>query len=93
MSGAIALFVKTPGLSPVKTRLAVKLGTDAAEAFHLASAQAVKAVATAASQLADIQCYYAVAEAQAVHHADWQDLPCLWQISSGNNPGPVRRAG
>ena len=39
MSGAIAVFVKTPGLSPVKTRLAAKLGKATAEAFHLASAQ------------------------------------------------------
>ncbi len=80
MSGAIAVFVKTPGLSPVKTRLAVKLGQQSAEAFHLASAQAVSSVV---QQLSDIQAYYAVAEQSALNHNYWQALPCLWQGEGG----------
>ena len=79
MKGAIAVFVKTPGLSPVKTRLAVKLGQDAAEAFHFASARAVAAVVQAAGSTALFRCYYAVAEQSALNHDYWQDLPCLWQ--------------
>ena len=83
MSGAIAVFVKTPGLSPVKTRLAVKLGQENAEAFHLASSRSVSSVAQALSQLDDIKSYYAVAEESALAHDYWQDLPCLWQGEGG----------
>ncbi|NOR70576.1 MAG: DUF2064 domain-containing protein [Methylomarinum sp.] len=83
MSGAIAVFVKTPGLSPVKTRLAVKLGQENAEAFHLASSRSVSSVVQALSQLDDITSYYAVAEESALTHDYWQDLPCLWQGEGG----------
>lgn len=79
MSGAIALFVKTPGLSPVKTRLSASIGKETAEAFHLAAAQSVAAVMQELSTLADVQSYYAVAEQAALNHSDWQDLPCVWQ--------------
>ncbi len=82
-TGAIAIFVKTPGLSPVKTRLAVKLGQENAEAFHLASSQAVSAVVQAWSSLENLQSYYAVAEEQALTHKFWQDLPCVWQGEGG----------
>lgn len=83
MSGAIAVFVKTPGLSPVKTRLAASLGTEAAEAFHLASSQSVSSVAQSLSQQADIKSYYAVAEESALNHSHWDDLPCEWQGEGG----------
>ncbi len=83
MSGAIAVFVKTPGISPVKTRLAAKLGKETAEAFHLASARSVSSVVQELSQLDDIQSYYAVAEKTALKHVFWQDLPCLWQGGEG----------
>ncbi|HCO24225.1 MAG TPA: hypothetical protein DIT97_14715, partial [Gimesia maris] len=42
--GAIAVFVKTPGYSPLKTRLAQSVGTVQAEQFHILSAKAVAAV-------------------------------------------------
>lgn len=83
MSGAIAVFVKTPGLSPVKTRLAATLGTETAEAFHLASSQSVSSVAQSLSEHADIQGYYAVAEESALNHSYWEDMPCLWQGEGG----------
>ena len=41
--GGAAIWVKTPGLSPVKTRLAASIGVEAAERFHLLSALAVAA--------------------------------------------------
>lgn len=83
MGGAIAVFVKTPGLSPVKTRLAVSLGREAAEAFHLASTRAVVAAVQAASKVDVLQSYYAVAEQSAMQHSDWQDLPRVWQGKGG----------
>jgi rSAM/selenodomain-associated transferase 1 len=83
MSGAIAIFVKTPGLSPVKTRLAAKLGQHTAEAFHLASARAVENVAQETSKVDDIHSYFAVAEKSAMQHSIWQTLPCVWQGDGG----------
>lgn len=83
MSGAIAIFVKTPGLSPVKTRLAAKLGQDSAEQFHLAASRAVTEVAQAVCEEADVEAYYAVAELEAINHPYWRDLTCLWQGEGG----------
>lgn len=83
MRGAIAIFVKTPGLSPVKTRLAAELGRNAAERFHLLAARAVKQASQSASSSVDLQVFYAVAEQDAVQHGHWQDLPCLWQDDGG----------
>ncbi len=83
MKGAIAIFVKTPGFSPVKTRLAASLGQENAEAFHLAAARSVASVVQELSKLADIKGYYAVAEETALKHRYWQDLPCLWQGEGG----------
>ncbi len=83
MSGAIAVFVKTPGLSPVKTRLAATLSQKIAEIFHLASARSVASVIKELSKQADIKSYYAVAEKVAESHTYWQDLPCIWQGEGG----------
>lgn len=83
MRGAIAVFVKTPGLSPVKTRLASALGKEKAEAFHLLAAKAVQGVLQAVSQLTQVQGYYAVAEPSALNHRYWQELPCVWQGEGG----------
>ncbi len=83
MSGAIAVFVKTPGLSPVKARLAATLGQKNAEAFHLAASRSVASVVQSLSQKTDIQSYYAVAEKSALTHSYWEDLPCLWQGEGG----------
>ena len=83
MSGAVAIFVKTPGLSPVKTRLAATLGKDIAERFHLASARSVSSVTQILSRTVDIKGYYAVAEQLAIDHNGWEDLPCIWQGEGG----------
>ncbi len=83
MSGALAIFVKTPGLSPVKTRLAATLGQMSAENFHLAAAQSVTAVAKDLMRQCSLQGYYAVAESHGLHHCYWQSLPCLWQGEGG----------
>ncbi len=42
MSSAIAIFVKTPSLSPVKTRLAATIGEEKAIEFYLMSLRAVE---------------------------------------------------
>lgn len=83
MSGAIAIFVKTPGLSPVKTRLAHFLGKKMAEVFHLASAAAVREVVQKTCNQENVQGYYAVAEQTGLKHSYWQDFPCVWQGEGG----------
>lgn len=72
---AAAIFVKTPGHSPVKTRLAAHIGTSPAERLHLACARAVAAVLRQCASR--ITGYYAVAEPDA--HARWPGLPVVAQ--------------
>lgn len=83
MSGALAVFVKTPGFSPVKTRLARQLGVEQAEAFHLISARAVESIALDLEQQTDVVSYFAVAEQQALENDYWQALPTVWQGEGG----------
>lgn len=83
MTGAIAIFVKTPGLSPVKTRLAAKLGQKNAETFHIRAAQAITEVVQELGKRLPVCSYYAVAEHEALVHYYWQDLPCHWQGEGG----------
>jgi len=83
MRGAIAIFVKTPGLSPVKTRLSIILGKQHAEAFHLSSSQATVSVIKSLSEQENVESYYAVAEESALNHPAWQDMPCIWQGEGG----------
>ena len=69
---AVAIFVKTPGLSPIKTRLAATIGVSLAEHWHQLAAQAVAEIAQAAS-IGPV--YWAVAEAEGVDYPLWQGLP------------------
>ncbi len=76
----IAIFVKTPGHSSLKTRLAAGIGRDAAERFHLLSAQAVAAVArNASNQLPGSTSHWAVAETTALDDPNWASLPRIGQ--------------
>ena len=79
MSCGVAIFVKTPSLSPVKSRLWPGLGRRCSEALYLLSAESVASVAQSAQQRADVQPYWAVAEAAAMHSDAWVDLPHLAQ--------------
>lgn len=79
MNGGLAIFVKTPGHSPVKTRLARHIGQLKAEAFHLAAAEAVASVAVRAGRAAGFIAHWAVAEREAMLGNAWKDLPCLFQ--------------
>lgn len=83
MKGALAIFVKTPTLSPVKTRLAKSLGVQLAEDFHIKAAKSVMSVAKQLGEQVAINGYYAVAEQSALTHSLWQDLPTCWQGEGG----------
>lgn len=79
MSPAIAIFVKTPGLSPIKTRLGRDVGLRIAEDWHRRAAACV-GISAAASGL---PAYWAVAEADGLQHPLWQGLPRIAQGDGG----------
>lgn len=72
--GAIAVFVKTPGYSPLKTRLAQSVGTARAEQFHILSSKAVEAVVHAVVQQNAVTPYWAVAETEAMQDTLWSQF-------------------
>ena len=68
----IAVFAKTPGLSPVKTRLAEVIGIDKAEDIYKHCIDSVEQV------LIDVQgvdICWALAEKEAAAHAFWHNRP------------------
>lgn len=81
MSGGLAIFVKTPGLSPIKTRLATTRGTAFAEHWHRLAAAAVASVVQRYVERSGWQAYWAVAEAEGL--ASWAGFPCLLQPEGG----------
>lgn len=84
MTTAVAIFVKTPGYSPVKTRLAKTIGAKAAAEFHLLAAAAVAETAGAAHDRdGSLQPFWAVAECDAMEAPPWRTLPRLWQGEGG----------
>lgn len=95
MKGGLAIFVKTPGVSPLKTRLAAGMGTDSERWYRLA-VDAVKSVALAARDKAGISAYWAIAELEAMQNTLWQSLPRLAQTDDvqaglGERMGRVMR--
>lgn len=74
---ALAIFVKTPGLSPIKTRLAAGIGLRAAGLFHRLAAAATAEVVGACSPA--LTPYWAVAEDDAATRDYWSGFPRLWQ--------------
>lgn len=79
MTPALAIFVKTPGLSPVKTRLAATVGTAAAVRFHTLAAAATAAVARRCQ--AHLVPYWAVAEAGPEAREAWPEFA---QVEQGD---------
>lgn len=71
----VAIFVKTPGLSPIKTRLAEGLGRARAESLYRDSVDCVRE-AVDGSGLPRV---WAVAEAEAFDRPPWDDAPCQLQ--------------
>lgn len=83
MSAALAVFVKTPGHSSIKTRLAAGIGQTSAERWYRQSAQATLAVVEEFANAAQGSAYWAVAEAAALSDPAWADLPCIAQPQGG----------
>lgn len=83
MSVGLAIFVKTPGHSPIKTRLAATQGSAFAEACHRRAAAAVAAVCSRAEAEGLLHAHWAVAENVAAARAQWTGLPVLGQGEGG----------
>lgn len=74
MSCAVAIFVKTPELSAVKSRLWPDIGRSEAERLHRASAAAVCSVVLLACKQSAISGYWALAESAQLSAAHWPGL-------------------
>lgn len=84
MSCALAIWVKTPGLSPIKTRLAAGIGAERAFAVYAACVAATAAVAGRAQRIErDLEPCWAVAEAAALDAPPWQGMPRIAQGPGG----------
>lgn len=78
---AVALLVKTPGHSPVKTRLAEGIGARNAQIFHRLSALAMaESLSACARRFPDrLSPYWAVAEDSPEAIAEWAGFPIVRQ--------------
>lgn len=84
-NGAIALFVETPGLSPIKATLATSIGTENCEEFYRQSL----AVTTSTLQYANqelqalgypqLDIFWAPVETDPTVSTQWTDFPVLSQ--------------
>lgn len=70
MRVAIAIFVKTPGISPLKTRLAATLGRDKAENFYRLSLNSIE------STLKELPLipFWAVGETEGLNDSLWNNF-------------------
>ena len=92
MNGGIALFVKTPGLSPVKTRLAARVGRAQAEAMFVACAEATCEVLQHFAQLSGVAGFWAIAEHDDEAAAWWRARGALGVIQQGEGRLGARMA-
>lgn len=81
-SVAFVVFVKTPGLSPVKTRLAKGIGKESAEEFYKLSVCCVEEIGEQLTNKIDdvkLDVLWAVAEANGLASAPGPKQNCLFQ--------------
>ncbi len=85
MEVAVACFVKTLGLSPVKTRLAAGIGRERADQVYKICVEFMREAMTTAesTQGLTLRPYWAVAEEEGIKHIVWSDLPLIWQGEGG----------
>lgn len=80
---ALAIFVKTPGLSTIKTRLAADIGSARALEFYGLAIEAIQAVAVAAEGRLGLTAYWAIAEEEGLQHPMWSRLKRIGQGTGG----------
>ncbi len=72
---AVAVFAKTPGVTPAKTRLAKYIGTDLAEEFYLYCLEAVSMLFWSSSY----DMYWAINEETELKNPFWSGKKCICQ--------------
>lgn len=76
----VAVFVKTPELSPVKTRLGAQIGQSRAVRFYELSCSVIDAnLQSIYEEDSNIFPYWAVAEEEGMTSERWSSLPRLYQ--------------
>ena len=80
---ALAVFAKTPGRTPAKTRLGAEIGQESAEAFYRLSVAATLAAADAAAAAGGIEVVVAVAEPDAAGDPAWAGRRTIAQGTGG----------
>lgn len=80
---AIVVFVKTPGLSPLKTRLAAGIGKLRAENFHLIACKKIESSLRELQLETGIHPFWAVAEKDALDAGLWERFPVFEQAQGG----------
>ena len=83
MKIAVVVFVKTPGLSPLKTRLAKSIGQEKAEAFFKDSVKQTEKTLQDFQATGDVNCFWSVAEEKGLEDPMWQNFPRFQQVSGG----------
>ena len=79
MKCAVAVFAKTIGLSPVKTRLSARIGQEKAEAFYRLSISCVEAVLQRVrAENPDVFPFWVLAEEEAPLRTEWNSFPAFW---------------
>lgn len=73
-NGALAIFAKTPTLSPVKTRLAKDIGKDNAIKFYQSFLEILESKALKLRKETNLTPYWAIAEQEALTYQYWQKL-------------------
>jgi len=77
---AIAVFVKTPKLSPIKTRLAESTDRAFSDEFYHHSVKATEEVVlTVQEQFSNLCPYWAIAEEQGLTSELWSGFEKIWQ--------------
>lgn len=74
----LAAFVKTPGMSPLKTRLAAGVGRKRASRLYGACLALMDALLTRSRESGLFQPYWAVAEKEGLDHPLWREHTKLW---------------
>lgn len=89
MKTALAIFAKEPGISPVKTRLAMDFGKENAELFYRMSVEAVEEIAQKARELSgnSIDLYWAMPEKPVTGQRRLCSFPVLWTGEGGLGKG------
>lgn len=77
-SGALAIFVKTPDFSAVKTRLAASIGSQQARKFYELALAATEALVKNIKE-SNLQIYWAVAEPEGMKAKCWESFPTISQ--------------